>query len=314
MIDIVLRQGVALLGAVCLLVATQAHGDQSTVPADSIPVPATGRIERLAAFPSQFVAARNIDVWLPEGYGQGKRYDVLFMHDGQMLFDARTTWNKQAWNIDAALTNLRRSGAIRDVIVVGIWNNGPLRHAEYFPEKFLPYLPDAVRTRFVSQSLKGTPLADRYLRFLVEELKPAIDARFATLPGRDHTFVMGSSMGGLISLYAISEYPETFGGAGCLSTHWIGGFDTNASLPLAAFNYLQTHLPDPATHRIYMDRGSRELDAKYATAQTFVDDILRERGYTDANWMSRIFEGDGHNEADWAARVQIPLLFLLARH
>lgn len=281
--------------------------------AQELPKPASGAIVRLEAFPSRYVAARNVDVWLPGGYAPSKRYDVLYMQDGQNLFDARTTLNKQAWNVDAALARLIGAGRVPETIVVGIWNNASLRHAEYFPEKFLPLVPEPLRTRFVKEALSGTPLSDRYLRFLVEELKPAIDARYSTRTGPENTFIMGSSMGGLISLYAMSEYPGVFGGAACLSTHWIGSFQANASLPLAAFNYLQAHLPDPADHRLYMDHGTRELDALYGVHQAFVDEIVRERGYTAANFMSLTFDGAGHNENDWGARLDVPLIFLLGK-
>ncbi len=290
--------------AVCLALA-------AAVQADELPRVSSGTIVRLEAFPSKYVSPRNVDVWLPEGYGAGKRYDVLYMHDGQMLFDAGSSWNKQAWNVDTALATLIREGRVHDTIIVGIWNNAKLRHAEYFPEKFLPLIPEPERSRFVREALGGTPLADRYLRFLVEELKPAIDARFATRPGPESTFLMGSSMGGLISVYAISEYPQVFGGAACLSTHWIGSFQANAVVPIAAFDYLQAHLPDPSRHRIYMDHGTTELDALYGVAQPVVDQIALDRGYGAENFRSRVFEGAGHNERAWAARVAEPLGFLL---
>jgi enterochelin esterase-like enzyme len=122
---------------------------------------------------------------------------------------------------------------------------------------------------------------------------------------------MGSSMGGLISVYAMNEYPQVFGGAAGLSTHWVGSFEANAALPLAAFNYLQRHLADPATHRLYLDHGTTELDALYAPYQAFIDQIVRDRGYSAANSVSRVFEGAGHNEKAWAARLEIPLLFLM---
>jgi enterochelin esterase-like enzyme len=281
--------------------------------AAELPRVTSGHIERLASFPSRYVAARNVDVWLPDGYGPGRRYAVIYMMDGQMLFDASTTWNKQAWGVDAALGSLLAANRVRDAIVVGVWNNPDLRHAEFFPQKSLPAVPAAVRKSFVRDSLHGKPLADRFLRFLVRELKPAIDARYLTLSGPDSTFIMGSSMGGILSLYAISEYPAVFGAAACLSTHWIGTFRVNSALPLAAFTYFQSHLPDPATHRIYMDRGTLELDALYADAQPFADDLIRDRGYTDSNFTSHVFEGAGHNERDWSARLDVPLTFLLGK-
>ncbi|HZX29035.1 MAG TPA: alpha/beta hydrolase-fold protein, partial [Telluria sp.] len=195
---------------------------------------ASGQVERWAAFPSRFVAARNVDVWLPAGYSPARRYNVLYMHDGQMLFDASTTWNGQAWQVDAAIARLVAAGRLPDTIVVGIWNNGPARFAEFMPQKVLATM-DAAALQDLDRASPGErPQADAYLRFLVQELKPAIDRRYATWPDRAHTFLMGSSMGGLISLYGLVEYPDVFGGAACLSTHWTGpGQNGNARFPLA---------------------------------------------------------------------------------
>lgn len=283
--------------------------------AQPLPQPEHGRIDRLADFPSRHVDARNVDVWLPDGYesdkAAGKRFNVIYMHDGQMLFDARTTWNHQAWNVDRTLTRLMQAQRLPPTLVVAVWNNGKLRHSEYYPQKFLPHVREPVRSSFIDKALQGRPRADAYLRFLVEELKPAIDARYATRPDREHTFTMGSSMGGLISIYAMNEYPQVFGGAAGLSTHWIGIFEANSHLPLAAFNYLRDHLAEPATHRLYMDHGTTELDALYAPYQPIVDLIVRDRGYTAANSQSRVFEGAGHNEVAWAQRLETPLLFLM---
>ena len=279
--------------------------------AQPVPEVNVGRIERLPAIESRHVDARIVDVWLPADYSPAKRYTVLYMHDGQMLFDASKSWNKQAWDVHLTVDRLVKQGRIPDTLVVGVWNNDKFRHSEYYPEKFLPFVPEPLRQAFMAKGLQGKPRSDAYLRYLVEELKPAIDARYATLPGRDSNFIMGSSMGGLISLYAMNEYPQVFGGAAGLSTHWVGGFEANSQLPLAAFNYLQGRLADPATHRLYMDHGTTELDALYGPYQAFIDQIVKDRGYTAANSLSRIFEGTGHNEKAWAARLEIPLLFLL---
>jgi hypothetical protein len=117
-------------------------------------------------------------------------------------------------------------------------------------------------------------------------------------------------MGGIISLYAICEYPGTFGGAGCLSTHWLGLFVKNATIPLAEFEYLSAHVPDPGTHRIYFDHGTETLDALYGESQAFADMLFREKGYGDTNFMSRVYPGAAHEENSWAKRVSVPLVFL----
>ncbi len=289
-----------------LLALTRCLGAESPGQTPSVPV---GRIEHLSAFPSRFVAPRNVDVWLPPGYDSKDRCSVIYMHDGQMAFDPRITWNKKSWNMAQAVSTLMANGKIPATIVVAIWSNES-RQSEYFPEKVLPYVPKEARDRFVRVDLAGRPRADNYLRFIVEELKPAIDSRYATHPDRAHTITMGASMGGNISIYAMCEYPEIFGGAACMSTGWISTSPKNATFPLATFNYIQQHMPDPSTHRIYFDRGTETIDALFIESQAFADLVVRDGGYTDANFMTRVFQGDDHSEVSWARRVGIPLQFL----
>ena len=288
-----------------------AQGTAAAPPTPGLPRVTIGRIERLPAIASRHVDARHVDVWLPDSYSPLRPHAVLYMHDGQMLFDASTTWNKQAWDAHLPMDRLIKAGRIRDTIIVGVWNNGPLRHSEYYPEKFLPFVAEPTRSEYIAKALQGRPRADAYLRYLVDELKPAIDARYATQRGREGTFVMGSSMGGLISIYAMNEYPQVFGGAAGVSTHWVGIHRANHALPLAAFNYLRDHLAPPDGRRLYMDHGTTELDALYAPYQAFVNEIVRDRGYTARDSLVRVFEGTGHNERAWAARLEIPLQFLL---
>lgn len=276
----------------------------------------TGSLEAIAIH-SAYVQDRPVQVWLPDGYAEraraGHRFQVLYMHDGQMLFDPATTWNKQAWEVDDILGRLIREGRVPDTIVVGIFNNDKYRGAEYFPQKFLDLMPAAPRESYLRSALLGKAQADNYLRFLVTELKPLVDRRYATVADASGTFIMGSSMGGLISVYALCEYPQVFGGAAGLSTHWPGTMEHNAAIPLAAYNYLQQHLPAPQGHRLYLDHGTATLDALYAPYQSFIDMIVREHGYTDASYMSRVFEGANHSEQAWTARLELPLVFLLGK-
>ncbi|MGX4640750.1 alpha/beta hydrolase [Massilia sp. SYSU DXS3249] len=276
---------------------------------------AVGSLERLAMVPSKFIDPRPVEVWLPEGYADkaraGKRFKVLYMHDGQMLFDASTTWNKTAWNVHEVLARLVREGKVADTIIVGVFNIDKQRYIEYFPQKFLDEMTPAARGAFLRDGLKGSPQADNYLRFLVQELKPLVDARYATRTGPLDTVTMGASMGGLISVYAMAEYPQVFGGAAGLSTHWPGTGKPNALLPLAAYNYLNRKLPAPQGHRLYQDHGDQGLDALYAPYQRFVDQIVRDAGYTDAHYLSKVYPGEDHNEKAWNRRLEVPLVFLL---
>lgn len=114
-------------------------------------------------------------------------------------------------------------------------------------------------------------------------------------------------MGGLISAYAICEYPDVFGGAACLSTHWI---------PLEGVftEYLKTNLPDPAHHKIYFDHGTEGLDAGYEVYQKVVDKYMDKKGYqAGQNWLTKKFVEHDHREADWHSRLHLPLSFLLEK-
>lgn len=262
-------------------------------------------IETFPSFPSRFVPPRTVQVYLPSAYNQAttQHFPVIYMHDGQNLFDPATAFIGVPWDVHRAVESLAAEQHIHPAIIVGIWNT-PQRRAEYFPEKaFYLISNDTLRAHVVSNY--GVPSSDRYLRFIVEELKPFIDQRYRTLPNRDTTFIMGSSMGGLISLYALCEYPDVFGGAGCLSTHWPAG---NGIM----LEYLRSALPDPAHHKIYFDHGTATLDATYETFQRQVDGLLRSHGYAEGtNWITRRFPGHDHSERAWRQRVHIPLEFLL---
>jgi len=243
------------------------------------------------------------------------------MHDGQMLFDSSATWNKQEWRVDETITRLAAEGKIKNCIVVGIWNGGITRHPDYFPQQPYESLKQVEKDSIGAQlqragriNLSFHPFSDNYLRFIVKELKPFIDSDYSTKSGKKNTFIAGSSMGGLISMYAICEYPEVFGGAACLSTHWPGTFNTeNNPVPNAFLEYMKEHLPNPKTHKIYFDYGDQTLDALYPPLQKKVDEVMRQAGYKSNNWITKFFPGEEHSEKAWAKRLAIPLTFLLKK-
>ncbi|WP_374658815.1 alpha/beta hydrolase [Inhella sp.] len=306
---VALGAGVAAKGALCFGTVGAASTPAGAAPARQ--QVAHGRLERWDDFRSRHIDPRPIEVWLPPGYDGRKPHAVLYMHDGQMLFDPGTTWNKQAWELDRKAAPLLAEGRLRDFIVVAPWNNGKWRFAEYFPQAWLPHLDAEWRKTLAERALQGAPRSDAYLRFLVEELKPAIDARYATRREREHTMLAGSSMGGLISLYGLCEHPTVFGGAACFSTHWIGGFERNEVVPAAALRYLREKLPAPDSVRLWMDRGDQELDAKYDQAQARVDALMAEKGFQAPRFVSKVFAGTGHNEGAWRDRLPEVLSFLL---
>ncbi|RCH56248.1 esterase [Mucilaginibacter hurinus] len=285
----------------------------SEVIQTSIPTVQYGRIERINNFPSKYVISRNIDVWLPEGYNKKDKYAVLYMHDGQSLFDAGITWNGTAWRADAALYAITKQRSYRNCIIIGVWNTGANRQSEYFPQKPFAKLGDSIRQQVLQTSPAGIQ-SDAYLKFITQELKPYIDTRYATNADKANTFIAGSSMGGLISMYALCEYPAVFGGAACLSTHWIGDKSVKGSIiPDEFIAYLDKYLPDPLTHKIYFDYGTVGLDSLYEQHQLKADRMLRSKGYNAINLMSRKFAGADHSENAWSRRFQIPLQFLLKK-
>jgi enterochelin esterase-like enzyme len=290
------------------------------VAAPAIASVTAGKLVDFGVMESRHADPRRVSVWIPSSYRRGgPRHAVLYMHDGQNLFDTATGFGGMEWKVDETLDRLIRRGEVCPTIVVGIWNTEK-RLREYVPSKAFQHLPPKYLDR-VRGLYGGDPLSDGYLRFVVEELKPRIEREFRVKTGRADTAIMGSSMGGLISLYAINEYPQLFGGAGMVSTHWplmipaegktLSDEDFQ-SVSSAFERYLAGALPPPATHRLYFDYGSETLDRHYARYQQRIDAIVARRGYRRGiNWISRNFPGHKHNEISWASRLEIPLRFLL---
>jgi predicted alpha/beta superfamily hydrolase len=277
-----------------------------------------GRTDRITIASPELKESRTIDVWLPEGYDTTRKYAVIYMHDGQMLFDSTTTWNRQEWGADEVTSELMARNKIKRCIIVGIWNKSEDRYSEYFPEKALDGISKWRRARITHRMMGGKALGDEYLAFLVNEVKPYIDSHYSTYTDRDNTLTIGSSMGGLISLYALCEYPEVFGGAGCLSSHLVmigPNFlrKHDNSVARAFRKYLAGHLPDPASHRIYCDHGTATLDKWYGPYQQKVDRVISDKGYTGKNFMTVTYEGQDHSERSWRSRLDRPMVFLLGR-
>ena len=106
-----------------------------SIEAHRLPKVVSGSIKRLSNFNSKYVSPRNIDIWIPDDYTPEKKYSVLYMQDGQMLFDNSSSWHQQSWNVDNIASKLQQAGRVQDFIIVGIWNDAKNRHADYFPQK-----------------------------------------------------------------------------------------------------------------------------------------------------------------------------------
>jgi enterochelin esterase-like enzyme len=286
-------------------------------------VHAQGHVDSYPAFTSKYVAARGITVWTPEGYDpKGPPLPVLYMQDGQALFDAKGSLSGAAWDVGKTLTRLIADKSVPPVIVVGI-DNTALRGREYLPQKVFDRLPAKTRAR-IEKNWQGAPLSDAYLKFMVDELKPFIDSHYDTKTDAADTFVAGSSMGGLIALYAQAEYPQVFGASASLSMHWpldnpwVSTPDdaTQAPQVLKAFeSYLKASRLSPDHNRIYVDQGTETLDGHYRPYNRGFMSWMHAHGWQDgAAFSSEIFPGEAHTEGAWAKRLDVPLRFLLSRH
>ena len=278
----------------------------------------SGTIQRIDSFPSKNIVPRTVDIWLPDNYSSDKKYAVLYMHDGQMLFDSLSTWNKQEWKVDEWAGQLQKEGKTKDFIIVAPHNISKIRWNDYFPEKAFNYLSksaqDSLKMMAKKNNFEMTMNADEYLKFLTQELKPYIDQNYSVHTDKANTVVSGSSMGGLISMYAISEYPDVFGAAACISTHWPGaGVYEGNPMPEAIFAYMKKHTPSSKDHRLYFDYGTKTLDQFYPQYAETVNKIYTDNGYDSTNFVNRLFEGADHSENSWNQRLDIPFIFLLGK-
>lgn len=249
---------------------------------------------------------RHIVIWLPPGYEDDPdlRYPVLYMHDGQNLFDARIGGsNGNVWGVDDAIVRLVESGHMPPVIVVGAFNTAD-RFAEYSPWHKAPH----------------------YARFLIEELMPRVNSEFRTLTGPENTSVMGSSMGGLLSYYLVTGHPDVFGACGCVSSHFSlseemfvqfttgrtsdSGFDSTPYI----FYDIESDTFVPNGVRYWFDYGTKGLDAAYAAPHAAIRKWLLSQGLEEGrDFIVKAYPGADHNEASWRDRLEDPLTFIYAQ-
>ena len=227
---------------------------------------------------------RQVRLYLPPGYAtSGKRYPVLYMHDGQNLFDDATAYSGE-WKVDETLDALSKEGRL-ELIVVGIDNGGDKRMTE---------LNAWDSARF------GAAEGRAYTDFIVKTLKPLIDARYRTLPGRAHTAIMGSSMGGLASHYAIAQYPQVFGKAGVFSpAYWTAE---------PSFGFMAQH-PLPKDARVYLLAGEKEGESMVPDTRRMAQ-VVRASGHPASNTALKIVPGAGHNEGFWSGELREALLWM----
>jgi len=257
-------------------------------PDDGAEHTVVGTVKRLGALRSpELDNEREVLVYLPPSYAADteRRYPVLYMRDGQNLFDRATSFGAE-WEVDQTLEAASEDGL--EAIVVGLPNMGEARLDEYSP------WPDPKHRR----GGRG----DLYLDFIVNTVKPAIDADFRTRPERRSTGIAGSSMGGLISLYGFFRNPQTFGFCGVMSPAlWYGGRQIYDFVQKAPF----------VPGRVYVDVGTQEGKQELTDVRE-LKDLLTRKGYRRGTDLLYVVEmGGAHNEEAWARRLRRELHFLL---
>jgi predicted alpha/beta superfamily hydrolase len=242
---------------------------------------AAGQVTIVAAPDSaQLKNGRKLRIYLPPSYAENaaKRYPVLYMHDGQNLFDAKSAAYGVEWGIDETADRLIGAGIMDEVIVVGI-DNTPERMAEYTP---------------CCDPKHGGGMLDAYQAFVVDTVKPHIDRTLRTLPGRETTAIMGSSLGGIASVYIGQHRPQVFSKVGGVSSSfwWNDGKMVSQPAPRVAVKF-------------YLDAGTSNDGIEGTIAMR---DVMLAQGYrTGADLLYYADEGGIHNEKSWAARVDRPL-------
>ena len=251
----------------------------------------TGDVRLLEAFRSDALGnQRDVLVWLPPAYEQdpSRRFPVLYLHDGQNVFDTSTSFAGVEWGVDETAERLVQDGRIAPPIIVAIDHAGAQRADEFAP------------THDAHRGAGGQ--ADRYARFVVDELKPWIDRTFRTRPDPSHTALGGSSLGGLVTLFIGLEHPQVFGALAVLSPSiW---WDRRALL--GRVEALQDRLP----WRIWLDVGTAEGRDTLRNTRA-LKGVLLEKGWkagADLRYLEAC--GASHSESAWAARVEGMLEFL----
>ncbi len=243
----------------------------------------TGTVKYHHKLKGEEIRDRDVAVWLPPGYDEhpDKRYPVLYMNDGQNMFDPQTSAFGVDWQIDEAADSLIKKGYISPIIIVAIYNT-PDRWSEY------------------NQGSVG----DAYMNFIVNNLKPFIDSTYRTLPGREYTAVGGSSMGGLIAFVLLWVHSDVFSQAACISPAFkIRGIDF--------VTQVENYTGEKKAIRIYIDNGNVGLEDSLQAGIDEMLSALKEKGYSEGDDLYYYnAPGAKHFESDWAERIWRPLIFM----
>ena len=242
---------------------------------------------------------RIVDYWLPK---QGTDH-LLIAHDGQNVFDGKTSTHRgQTWKMAQTAIQVSAELGINPPAIIAVWHSSTKqdpwgRAKDLAPQQFFSngeYVDPRWRISDPTVQLHS----DQYLESIFKEIVPSIAPEISP----ENTAVIGSSMGGLATLYAARQHPDKFNTALALSPHWALSDKKFAENMVSAL---------PITHKIWMSRGDKSLDKEYVQLQTYVDQLMHERGFTK-NFESKVYKRSGHNERSWAKYLHEPLRFWLS--
>lgn len=252
------------------------------------------------------IGDRIIDYWAPKSPTDS----LLIAHDGQNVFDGKTsTHRRKTWEIGQSVNRVSQDLGITPPAVIAIWNgnskeNPWARLKELAPEKVFRGGVKVIASDLIPVSVDEL-YGDRYLDEIFAKIVPVITQHLEIERTPEKTAMIGSSMGGLCTLYAIDQYRDKFHTGLALSTHWPLGAN-------ALVDALIGNLPQPGKHKIYMSHGTKGLDAEYAPFQKRADELMLEKGYrAGQDFLSKVHVRTGHNEKSWASYIDEPISFWL---
>ena len=268
---------------------------------------------------------RKVQIFYPSDYPINKDTTFIIMNDGEELFLEKDSWRGRTWRIDKSFQELEKQGMSLNVVIVAISSakrfkgrffDDTRRYTELFPKEAVEYFEESPKKRiYASLSEKNYP------KFLVEKVVPFIENKFQVKLDKNNLGVMGSSMGGLSALNTIIEYPEVFGFAGCLSTHWVGikpgeylllpfrkKIDGDKDTIQAINKYVANNISKIKDHKIYFDHRTVGLDYLYKGPQNDINRIFSDN---KVSFETKVFQGHDHDPVDFGKRFMPSLIYLL---
>ncbi len=311
--DFLAGASLAATGPTVLIGSRAFGGDIVTAP-----VAKKGEITYLPRFGSRHVAPRSVAIWQPEPEFRSGPLPVIYAGDGAELFDARSSERGITWDLDLIMDMLARRG-IGPAIIVAIGSIDSVRSREYNSPTIAQYF-DPELTEILEASCGGPLMTDPYLDFITNELKPYVDENFNTNPGRSDTFMMGTSMGGLLAFEAILSRADVFSGCVGFAAHmFLFGpapldypEDARDRVQAAIRDAIDGHMPNVGEARVFLHRGTVDLDELYAPFHLTVAEALEAKDYIAGRDMMMVEQvGASHHAVFWSMTAPDAIEFVL---